>query len=76
MLTAELLLKVARSIVKIDEGNFFFKAHNCSLGFYMSELYASWKMTYLGVEPAKLVPESHAPTTRLTLFLRARYAGD
>ena len=46
--------------------SFFFKPHNCSLGFYMSEIYASWKMTYLGVEPAKLVPESHAPTTRPT----------
>ena len=45
---------------------FFFKPQNCNLGFYLSELNASWKMIYLGVEPVKPVAEPNAPTNRPT----------
>ena len=49
----------------------FLKPHNCSFGFYLSEVYALWKMTQLSVEPAKPDPESYAPTTWPTPY----YAG-
>ena len=39
----------------------FLKSRNNSLGFAKS--CASWKMTYLSIEPAKPVPEAYAPTT-------------
>ena len=44
--------------------HFCFSMLNCSLGFYVSELRASWTTTLLSIELAKPDRKPNAPTTR------------
>ena len=59
------LFSLNRKILKAFVRLFHFlfcKTHNCSLGIYVSEVCASWKMTSLRIELTKPAPDPNAPT--------------